>query len=44
MKDFLFITKEIYQNKDRNKEMKIIKSVEDNFLDDLNKILKLLNN
>ena len=42
MKDFLFITKEIYENEDKDREMQIIQEIEDNFQDNYSKIHKII--
>ena len=43
MKEFLFVTKEIYENKDKDREMKIITEIEDNFQETYLRILELFN-
>jgi hypothetical protein len=42
MKDFLYITKDIYKNNDKNKEKMIINEINSNFEENLLKIKKLL--
>ena len=42
MKEFLFLTKEIYESKDKDREMQIITEIEDNFQKNYEKILELL--
>ena len=43
MKEFLFVTKEIYENKDKDREMQIITEIEDNFQESYLRILELFN-
>jgi hypothetical protein len=42
MKDFLYITKEIYKNNDKNKENMVINEINSSFEENLLKIKQLL--